>query len=130
MAFTARPWELRSIYSVDFFDSLGSNIRFDVRSSEIMRVLPVVTNAINEEWITDKIRFSYDGLKRQRLSKAMIRVSSVLTPVSLEILHENFWLKYIYQLNSKPIRKALGLRGNFSGFRDNSYVQSMVITMV
>src|SRR5580698_1798735 len=72
-AFTARSWELTSVESIDFFDALGSHIRVDTRGSEIMRVLPRINNKINEEWISDKIRFSYDGFKRQRLSTPMIR---------------------------------------------------------
>jgi len=66
-AFTARPWELRSREAVDYFDSFGSSIRIDLRGLDIMRVLPRINEAVNEEWITDKVRFSYDGLKRQRL---------------------------------------------------------------
>ncbi len=60
-AFTARPWELRTTYSLDFLDGLVSKIRVDCRGLEVMRVLPLVYGKINEEWITDKIRFSYDA---------------------------------------------------------------------
>jgi len=72
-AFTARPWELRSREAVDYFDSFGSSIRIDLRGLDIMRVLPSINEAVNEEWITDKVRFSYDGLKRQRLVAPLIR---------------------------------------------------------
>jgi NADH-quinone oxidoreductase chain G len=65
--FIARPWELKSIESIDTFDGIGSNIRIDIRGYEIMRILPRLNEKINEEWISDKIRFSFDGLKRQRL---------------------------------------------------------------
>jgi NADH dehydrogenase (ubiquinone) Fe-S protein 1 len=72
-AFTSRPWELRLTESVDVMDSVGSNIRVDTRGTEIMRIIPRLNEEINEEWISDKTRFSYDGLKRQRLTKPMIR---------------------------------------------------------
>mgnify|MGYP006075279099 FL=1 len=72
-AFTSRPWELRLTESVDVMDSVGSNIRVDTRGTEIMRIIPRINEEINEEWISDKTRFSYDGLKRQRLTKPMIR---------------------------------------------------------
>ncbi len=71
-AFKARSWELKSIETIDLFDSLGSNIRIDIRGSEIMRILPINNNIINEEWISDKARFAYDSLKRQRFINPMI----------------------------------------------------------
>jgi len=66
-AFSARSWELVAINSIDTFDSLGSNIRIDVRGTSILRVMPRQNDDLNEEWITDKVRFSYDGLKYSRL---------------------------------------------------------------
>jgi len=74
-AFKARPWELKSIESIDIFDSLGSNIRVDIKGNEIMRVLPKRNDFLNEEWITDKIRFSYEGLKKNRLIYPMLRLN-------------------------------------------------------
>ncbi len=72
-AYTARSWELKKTESIDVMDAVGSNIRVDSRGQEVMRILPVKNDAVNEEWITDKIRFSYDGLKSQRLDSAYIR---------------------------------------------------------
>ena len=66
-AFVGRPWELSKVESIDLFDSVGSNIRIDSRGSDILRILPKFNSLINDEWITDKIRFCYDGLKLQRL---------------------------------------------------------------
>lgn len=81
-AFKTRSWELKSTESIDIFDGVGSNIRIDTRGSEIMRVLPRLNEHVNEEWISDKSRFSYDGLKRQRLSTPMVRnVDGNLLPV-------------------------------------------------
>ena len=81
-AFTARPWELRKNDSVDVMDAVGCNIRVDVRGPEVMRVLPRLHEEINEEWISDKTRFSYDGLRRQRLDKPYIKVNGRLQPAS------------------------------------------------
>jgi NADH dehydrogenase (ubiquinone) Fe-S protein 1 len=72
-AFRARAWELKSIESIDIFDSLGSNIRIDVKGNEVMRILPKRNDNLNEEWITDKIRFSYEGLKKNRIIYPMLR---------------------------------------------------------
>jgi len=72
-AFTARPWELNKTESVDVMDALGSAIRVDTRGREVMRVLPRVNEQINEEWISDKTRFIWDGLKTQRLDKPYVR---------------------------------------------------------
>ena len=72
-AFTARPWETRKTESVDVMDAVGSNIVVTTRAGDVLRVLPRLHEEINEEWISDKTRFSYDGLKRQRLTEPMIR---------------------------------------------------------
>ncbi|CAI0568282.1 unnamed protein product [Linum tenue] len=74
-AFKARNWELKGTESIDVSDAVGSNIRIDSRGPEVMRILPRLNEEINEEWISDKTRFSYDGLKRQRLNDPMIRGS-------------------------------------------------------
>lgn len=71
--FTARPWELRKVESVDVMDAVGSNIRIDVRGREVMRVLPRLNEEINEEWISDKTRYIWDGLKSQRLDKPYVK---------------------------------------------------------
>jgi len=74
-AFTSRPWELRKTESVDVHDAVGSNIVVGTRGGEIMRILPRTNEDINEEWISDKTRFSYDGLKRQRLTSPYKRTA-------------------------------------------------------
>ena len=80
--FKARPWELKRTDSIDIFDSVGSNIRIDSRAQEILRVTPRVNESINEEWITDKVRFNYDGYYQQRIDKPYIKKSSKLEPSS------------------------------------------------
>jgi NADH-quinone oxidoreductase subunit G len=81
-AFTARPWELKKTETVDVMDAVGGNIRVDSRGREVMRVLPRVNDAINEEWISDKTRYACDGLRRQRLDRPFIRRNGKLEPAS------------------------------------------------
>ena len=72
-AFTARSWELKKTESIDVLDALGSNVRIDSRGNAVMRILPAINDDINEEWLGDKSRNSYDGLLRQRLDKPYVR---------------------------------------------------------
>ena len=81
-AFSARPWELSKTESIDVFDAVGSNIRVDARGTEVMRVLPRLNDDINEEWLADKSRFAIDGLRRQRLDRAYVRVAGKLAEAS------------------------------------------------
>ncbi|MEW4400491.1 NADH-quinone oxidoreductase subunit NuoG [Agrobacterium tumefaciens] len=81
-AFTARPWELNKTETIDVMDALGSAIRVDTRGREVMRVMPRVNEAINEEWISDKSRFIWDGLKTQRLDRPYVRKDGRLQPAS------------------------------------------------
>ncbi|XP_064401362.1 NADH-ubiquinone oxidoreductase 75 kDa subunit, mitochondrial-like [Halichondria panicea] len=84
-SFTARPWELRKTDSVDVLDAVGSNIVVNTRGGEVMRILPRLNEDINEEWISDKTRFAYDGLKSQRLTVPMVKnESGQLTEASWE----------------------------------------------
>lgn len=77
-AFTARPWELTKTESIDAMDGLGSNIRVDTKGREVMRMLPRNHDGVNEEWISDKTRFVWDGLRRQRLDTPYIRENGKL----------------------------------------------------
>ena len=77
-AFTARPWELTKTESIDVMDALGSNIRIDAKGREVMRILPRNHDGVNEEWISDKSRFIWDGLRRQRLDVPYIRENGKL----------------------------------------------------
>ena len=77
-AFTARPWELTKTETIDVMDALGSNIRVDTKGREVMRILPRNHDGVNEEWISDKSRFVWDGLRRQRLDTPYIRENGKL----------------------------------------------------
>jgi NADH-quinone oxidoreductase subunit G len=72
-AFVARPWELAKTDSVDVLDALGTPIRIDARGPEVLRILPRVDDSLNAEWLGDKARFSFDGLRRRRLDKPWVR---------------------------------------------------------
>ena len=81
-AFTARPWELSKTDSIDVMDALGSNIRVDTKGREVMRFLPRNHDGVNEEWLADKSRFVWDGLRRQRLDQPYIREAGKLRPAT------------------------------------------------
>ena len=81
-AFTARPWELTKTESIDVMDALGSNIRVDTKGREVKRILPRNHDAVNEEWISDKTRFVWDGLRRQRLDTPYVRENGKLRKAS------------------------------------------------
>ena len=97
--FIARPWELKKTNSIDVFDAVGSNIRIDSKGDKIMRILPRINEEINEEWISDKTRFAYDGLNYQRIDKFYSRNSegklvedseeSVLQKLSNKLINTN-----------------------------------------
>jgi len=78
--YRARTWELKRTESIDVMDAVGCNVRVDSRGSEVMRVLPRLHEDVNEEWISDKSRFHYDGLKRRRLDVPMVKADGKLRP--------------------------------------------------
>ncbi|TRD21508.1 NADH-quinone oxidoreductase subunit NuoG [Palleronia caenipelagi] len=79
-AFTARPWELTKTETIDVIDALGSNIRVDTKGREVKRIMPRNHDGVNEEWLADRSRFIWDGLKRQRLDRPYIRENGKLRP--------------------------------------------------
>ena len=81
-AFQARPWELTKTETIDVMDAVGSNIRVDARGREVMRILPRIHEGVNEEWISDKTRFVWDGLKTQRLDRPYVKKGKKLQPAT------------------------------------------------
>ncbi|WP_424813977.1 NADH-quinone oxidoreductase subunit NuoG [Roseococcus sp. YIM B11640] len=81
-AFVARPWELSKTDSVDVLDATGAAIRVDVRGGEVLRILPRTHDDVNEEWLGDRSRFAFDGLKRRRLDRPWVRRDGKLVPAS------------------------------------------------
>jgi len=110
-AFTARPWELRSVQSIDVLDGVGSNTRVDFKETEILRILPRRNSEINESWISDKARFFYDGLKRQRLNSPYMKINGELRKVKWSKILKNLTsvLKvYSFEYGNSKIALVLG----------------------
>jgi len=87
--YTARNWELSRRKAVSPHDGLGSNLAVQVKNNKVMRVTPIENEAVNECWISDKDRFSYEGLNvPERLTKPMLKQDGkwleVEWPVALE----------------------------------------------
>jgi len=98
-AFQARPWELSKTQSIDVMDAVGSAIRVDARGREVMRIMPRVNEAVNEEWISDKTRFVWDGLRTQRLDRPYVRKGKRLQPAT--------WVE-AFQAIAKAVSKTSG----------------------
>ncbi len=92
-AFEARPWELKKTETIDVMDAVGSNIRVDTYNWEVKRILPRLNNDINEEWISDKSRYSCDGLLKQRLDVPYVKKNNKL--------HKSTWNEAISLLVEK-----------------------------
>ncbi len=121
-AFTARPWELSNTETIDVMDALGSNIRVDTKGREVMRILPRNHDGINEEWISDKTRFVWDGLKRQRLDKPYLRKDGKLVAVS--------WAEALkFASDSISGKKVMGLVGNLTS-TETAYALKKLLTSV
>ena len=114
-AFNARPWELRSIQSIDILDSFCSSIRLDLRGSEILRVLPLTNVQTNDEWISDKTRFFYDGLKRQRIHVPFVKYDNVFLKSSWENIFGKIknLLKFFSKSKSNFLSENQNKRFNF-----------------
>ena len=86
--FEARPWELKKTETIDVMDAIGSNIRVDTYDWEVKRVLPIVNEDINEEWISDKTRYACDGLLNQRLDTPFIKYNGKFEKASWEEVYK------------------------------------------
>ena len=86
--FEARPWELKKTESIDIMDAVGSNIRVDTYDWEVKRVLPIINEDINEEWISDKTRYACDGLLNQRLDTPYIKYNNKFEKASWDEVYK------------------------------------------
>ncbi|WP_435095293.1 NADH-quinone oxidoreductase subunit NuoG [Candidatus Pelagibacter bacterium nBUS_27] len=86
--FEARPWELKKTESIDVMDAIGSNIRVDTYDWEVKRVLPIINEDINEEWISDKTRYACDGLLSQRLDTPFIKYNGKFEKASWDEVYK------------------------------------------
>ena len=107
-AFNARPWELTKTETIDVMDAICSNIRVDTKGREVMRILPRNHDGVNEEWISDKTRFVWDGLRRQRLDMPYVREDGKLRPTS--------WTEALYKAADtiKKCSKMAGIVGDLT----------------
>ena len=87
-AFEARPWELKKTETIDVMDAVGSNIRVDTYGWEVKRVLPLINEDINEEWISDKTRYACDGLLNQRLDTPYIKYNNKFEKATWEEVYK------------------------------------------
>ncbi len=106
-AFEARPWELKKTESIDVLDAVGSNIRVDTYNWEVKRILPRLNNQINEEWISDKTRYSCDGLLKQRLDVPYLKINNKLQKSSWDEVI-NVIAKKINETNPEEIAGHVG----------------------
>ena len=123
-AFHARPWELNKTESIDVMDAVGSAIRVDSRGREVMRILPRVNEAINEEWISDKTRFVWDGLKTQRLDRPYVRRNRKLTAASWE---EAF--AAVGKAVKKPGARIGAIAGDLAGVEEMFALKSLLASL-
>jgi len=119
-AFTARPWELTKTETIDVMDALGSNIRVDTKGREVMRILPRNHDGVNEEWISDKTRFVWDGLRRQRLDRPYVRENGKLRPAT--------WAEALGKAASalKSAKRPAGLIGDLAPVEATYSLKTMV----
>jgi len=123
-AFHARPWELNKTESIDVMDAVGSNIRVDSRGREVMRILPRVNEAINEEWISDKTRFIWDGLKSQRLDRPYVRRNRKLGAASWD---EAF--AAIAKAMKKPGARIGAIAGDLAGVEELFALKALLASL-
>ena len=112
-AFSARPWELVKTQSIDVMDAVGSNIRLDARGSEVMRIVPRINEQINEEWISDKTRFVWDGLKSQRLDRPYVRKKGKLVACDWDEA-----LKSVARVTKRAGSKVGAIAGDLCGVEE------------
>jgi len=109
-AFKSRPWELSKTETHDVLDGIGSSIRVDTRGKQVLRVLPLINEDTNEEWINDKTRFAIDGLSRQRLDKVYVRENNKLNVSDWD----NALNKIKDEINKRGKDKTITLSGKFT----------------
>ena len=115
--FEARPWELKKTETIDVMDAVGSNIRVDTYDWEVKRILPIINEDINEEWISDKTRYACDGLSNQRLDTPYIKYNNKFEKASWDEVYKIIKSK----LENTDKEKICGLVGDLTNM-EASYI--------
>ena len=113
--FEARPWELKKTETIDVMDAVGSNIRVDTYDWEVKRVLPIINEDINEEWISDKTRYACDGLLNQRLDTPYVKYNKKFEKASWDEVYNIIKSK----LENTDKDKICGLVGDLSNMESS-----------
>ncbi len=115
--FEARPWELKKTETIDVMDAIGSNVRVDTYDWEVKRVLPIINEDINEEWISDKTRYACDGLLHQRLDTPFIKYNGKFEKASWDEVYKIIKSKF----ENTPKEKITGFVGDLTNM-ETSYI--------
>ncbi len=115
--FEARPWELKKTETIDVMDAVGSNIRVDTYDWEVKRILPIINEDINEEWISDKTRYACDGLSNQRLDTPFIKYNKKFEKASWDEVFKIIKSKF----NNTSKDKIAGFVGDLTNM-ESSYI--------
>lgn len=120
--FLARPWELKTVETIDINDSVGTNIKINFKEAELLRVLPVINDSLNEEWVSDKTRFFFDALKNNRIGHPFLKKNHNFIKISWKIaLEKNITiLKKLLKFKTEQI---LIICGNLA---DSETIQGVV----
>ncbi|MBL4891177.1 MAG: NADH-quinone oxidoreductase subunit G, partial [Rhizobiaceae bacterium] len=122
---TARPWELTKTESIDVMDALGSNIRVDARGREVMRIMPRLNELVNEEWISDKSRFIWDGLRTQRLDRPFVRKRGKLAPASWD----EAFAAIAKQAKATKVNKISAIAGDLASVEDMYALKALMASL-
>lgn len=114
-SFVARPWELSSFNTIDLTDIMHVNVRIDVRDTKILRILPRLNSKLNENWISDVTRFSYDGFFFNRLTSPYILNNEKITICS--------WLHILFKFKKIQYNKINFVFGNFLDAETNAIIK-------
>lgn len=124
-AFHARSWELTKTESIDVMDAIGSAICIDSRGREVMRITPRINADVNEEWISDKTRFIWDGLRSQRLDKPYLRKNGKLQPVSWP----EAFAKIQSVISETPKEKIGAIAGDLASVEEMYALKTLLISL-
>ena len=115
-AFKNRCWELNIINTIDIFDSLGSFIKIYVYGSEVKRILPLKNDFVNEEWISNKTRYFFEGLTKWRINIPLMKKLGTMIYISWKQAFYYFLLKIWYYSFFHNTRNLIFLNSIFTDY--------------